>query len=229
LRKLSLISSSEFPQHFLPDPIIPLQTILSYVPLSSDKELPSITINEESLPSNNPLSKSNKRSRFDLKTSFQRSRSVYMTQFHSWLQRRRQHNSPIQRRKSAVESKESIPKLLGSPRLARFHQKIFKTSAPSSPQIACTQIPVQTLDDSDNRSQYDLPVRIYFRPFTSPTSRRVRINESHIATLDNDQDDPPTPMFDRKSTSPSSLKATTAKERRESFVTLSNVFNNRYL
>ncbi|CAF4538777.1 unnamed protein product, partial [Rotaria magnacalcarata] len=61
-----------------------------------------------------------------------------ITQFNTWLQRRRQHQqqqqqqvSPKPRRKSAVDSKPtkeilstpSTPKLLGSPRLARFHQR----------------------------------------------------------------------------------------------------------
>ena len=168
LRKLSLISSSEFPQHFLPDAIIPLQTILSNIPLTSNNEF-----------------KSAKRSRFDLKKSFQRSRSMYLTQFHSWLQRRRQQqNSPLPRRRSDVETKElAPPKLLGSPRLARIHQKFFKTSAPSSPQISRKEIPIQIADDSDNRSLYELPVRIYFPPFTSPTIRRVRIDEKSYYNL----------------------------------------------
>jgi hypothetical protein len=151
---------------------------------------------------------------------------MYLTQFHSWLQRRRQQYSPIPRRKSTAESKASPPKLLGSPRLARLHQKFFKTSAPPSPQMARTEIPIQILDDSDNRSQYELPVRIYFPPFTSPITRRVRIDENHMATFDNDQEDPSTPIFDRKHPL---FKAPTAKERRESFATLSNVFHNRYL
>ena len=207
LRKLSLISSSEFPQHFLPDPIIPLQTIISQFSLTSSNEL-----------------KSTKRSRFDLKKSFQRSRSMYLTQFHTWLQRRRQQqNSSLPRRKSDVETKVPPPKLLGSPRLARLHQKIFKTSAPSSPSTPRKEIPIQIADDSDNRSLYELPVRIYFPPFTSPTTRRVRIDENHITTFDNNQEDPPTPVFNRKYPS---YRATTAKERRESFVTLSNLFNN---
>jgi len=173
-----------------------------------------------------------------------------MTQFHSWLQRRRQQHSSSQRRKSAIESKVptpySTPKLLGSPRLARFRQKFFKQSLSpsSSPQSNRTEIPVQILDDSDNRSQYELPVRIYFPPLTPPTTRHVRIIDINtITSNNNDQDiqnEPTsnitTPILNRKYTSPSSsssssssFRTPTAKERRESFAKLSNHFNNRYL
>ena len=218
LRKLSLISSAEFPHYFLPDPIHPVQTITShYQPISHDDHAHITRISDETIPS-----KQNKRSRFDLVKSFQRSRSMYLTQFHSWLQRRRQH-SPIQRRKSAAESKVSTPKLFGSPRLGRLQQRFFKTSAPSSPQTQRMFMNNEFLDDADRSiSPYELPVRIYFPPSSPSTSaRHVRINENILVTSSIDQED----LTDRKSTFP----MTTAKERRESFVTLSNVFNRRHV
>jgi len=244
LRKLSLISSSEFPQHFLSDPIIPLQTIISHIqPLSSNEQLPT-RINNEILSSTN-INKQTKRSRFDLKKSFERSRSMYMTQFHSWLQRRRQQRSSSRRRKSATESKVptpySSPTLLGSPRLARLQRKIFKQSSSSSPKTTRTPIPVQILDDSDRRSQFEPPVRIYFPPLTPPKARHVRLNDTNKIISNNDNQDIQiepisnltTPISNRKytssSSSSSSFKMTTAKERRESFATSSNIFNNRYL
>jgi hypothetical protein len=169
-----------------------------------------------------------------------------MTQFHSWLQRRRQHNLSIERRKSANESKVptpyATPKLFGSPRLARLHQKLFKTSAPSSPQMNHIQIPIQILDDSDPRSQYEHPVRIYFPPLPSPTFHHERTTDINIISSNDDNPDvqieqtsnltTTTPILHRKytssSSSSSSLKMTTAKERRESFAT-SNVFNKKCL
>ena len=84
LRKLSLITSTEYPQYFLPDPILPAQMITThYQAISSDELSPITIINDESISV-----KQTKRSRFDLMKSFQRSRSMYLTQFHSWLQRR---------------------------------------------------------------------------------------------------------------------------------------------
>lgn len=175
---------------------------------------------------------------------------MYMTQFHSWLQRRRQqHSTSEQRRKSAFESKvptptstpTSTPKLLGSPRLARLRQKFFKQSpSPSPERTTRIPIPVQILDDSERRSQIELPVRIYFPPSTPPTTRHVRINDANIITTSNEnyniQTEPKsnstTPILNRKYTSSSSStssKMTTAKERRESFATLSSIFNNRYI
>jgi hypothetical protein len=163
-----------------------------------------------------------------------------MIQFHSWLQRRRQHYSPVERRKSATESKVptpgSTPKLLGSPRLARLHRKIFRASSASSPQTHRTQIPVEILDDSDRRSTFELPVRIYFPPSSPPlTTRHVRITDMNIMTgnnYNNNQDisiEPTASNSNRKYASASSLKVTTAKERRESFATSSTTFTNRYL
>lgn len=192
--------------------------------MPSDELSPITTINDESIPI-----KQTKRSRFDLVKNFQRSRSMYMTQFHSWLQRRRQH-SPVRRRKSTVESKVSTPKLFGSPRLARLQQRLFKTSAPSSPQSQRTTLSNEFLDDADRCTPFELPVRIYFPPSSPSTTRHVRINEKITITSDTDQDDVSSSVVDRKSASLSStFRMTTAKERRESFVTLSNVFNQRYL
>lgn len=238
LRKLSLISSNEIPHDFHPDSGIPLQTIISYIE-------PTVSSNVSNDNLSNTLPKQNKRSRFDLKKSFQRSRSAYMTQFHSWFQRHRrqqQHpqrdSSPI-RRKSAIETKIptpcSTPKLLGSPRLARLHQKFFKISAPPpSPQLPLTSSsPLEALDDSDTRSQIELPVRIYFPPLTPPTFRHIRIRETERFISNESQSNVTTPMLERKytssSSSPSSIRTATAKERRESFATLSNAFHNRYM
>lgn len=240
LRRLSLISSTELPQEFHPDPVIPLQTITSYIEQSASA---NVSHNDLSIVSTDTLPKSNKRSRFDLKKSFQRSRSAYMTQFHSWIQRhRRQHpNSPPKRRKSAIESKVptpcSTPKILGSPRLARLHQKFFKSSTPQPSHLSSTpMIPLEPLDDSDTRSQYDFPVRIYFPPLTPPTFRHVRIADTDTIISNSNQrvqsaSNSTTPTCERKYTSSSSgsssFRITTAKERRESFATLSNVFHNR--
>lgn len=210
-------------------------------PSSINEQLPT-TINYELLSTIN-LNKQTKRSRFDLKKSFQRSRSMYMTQFHSWLQRRRQQHSSNQRRKSAIESKIptpcSTPKLLGSPRLARLREKFFTSSPSPSPERTRRPIPVHMLDDSEHRSQIELPVRIYFPPLTPPTTRHVRIKDTNINTSNNDNHDIQieetstltTPILSRKYTSSNSasFRMTTAKERRESFATLSNIFNNRYL
>ena len=196
-----------------------------YQAISSDELSPITIINDESISV-----KQTKRSRFDLMKSFQRSRSMYLTQFHSWLQRRRQH-SPVHRRKSTAESKISTPKLFGSPRLGRLQQRLFKTSAPSSPQTQHAIFSHEILDDTDRCTSLESPVRIYFPPsLSSPsTSRHVRINDNIHMTSDTDQDDLSSPLFDRKSASLSStFRMTTAKERRESFVTLSNVFNRRY-
>lgn len=219
LRKLSLISSAEFPHYFLPDPIHPVQTITTHYPSPSHDDTTHITrLSDETIST-----KQNKRSRFDLVKSFRRSRSMYLTQFHSWLQRRRQH-SPVRRRKSTAETKVSSPKLFGSPRLGRLQQRFFKTSAPSSPQTQRMLMNNEFLDDADpSISPYELPVRIYFPPSSPSTSsaRHVRINENSLVTSHTDQDD----RVNRKSTFP----MTTAKERRESFITLSNIFNQRHV
>jgi len=158
-----------------------------------------------------------------------------MTQFHSWLQRRRQQHSAVNRRKSAMESKTSTssttPTLLGSPRLARLHQKIFKQSVPLLSQTNSTSIPTQILDDSDNPSQYEHPVRIYFPPVTTPPiSHHVHTTDINIITSkNNNQDIQIEPTSSSSSSTSSSFKMATAKERRESFATLSNIFNKRHL
>jgi hypothetical protein len=157
-----------------------------------------------------------------------------MTQFHSWLQRRRQQHSSSERRKSAIESKVptpcSTPKLLGSPRLARLQRRIFKQSTSSSPKTNRIRIPVQILDDSDRRSHFEPPVRIYFPPLTPQTARHVHLNDNQDIQIEPNLT---TPILHRKytssSSSSSSFKITTAKERRESFATAANMFNNRYL
>ncbi|CAF0886920.1 unnamed protein product [Adineta steineri] len=251
LRKLSLIDTFEYPQHYLPDPMIPLQTTISQIQPSSSSSNTghySTTIITNEMDSNNKTSSMNntkrsKRSRFDLKETFSRSKSMCAAQITSWLQRRRQQQHPsVPRRKSATETKITIPnltpKLFGSPRLARLHQRIFRH--PTLPTSSTNHTPTseQILDDSDKRSQCDLPVRIYFPPLTAPTPRRVRIIDvNSIISSNDEQDFEPETLSDLtkrsknrqySSSSSSSFKMTTAKERRESFATLSNVFNNRY-
>ena len=167
------------------------------------------------------------------------------TQINSWFRGRRQRHVSAERQPSPTGSTLptplSTPKLLGSPRLGRLRQKLFKQQSPSSPKADHTPHLPQTLDDSINRSQYDLPVRIYFPSLTSPISRPVRLTGINMLTTSNDQQDVEidqtsnltTPIIHRKysssSSSSPSLKKTTAKERRESFATLSNIFHNKFL
>ncbi|CAF0732868.1 unnamed protein product [Adineta ricciae] len=260
LRKLSLIESSEFPGHFLPHPVIPLQSTLSEEPPPANVEHNSITSvtdtnstpnpnEKDSPPTTNHSRKRSKRSRFDFRETFDRSRSLCIAQINLWLQRRRQIHISTQRRKSTTESKISTPKLLGSPRLARLHRRLFKNPTTSSP----SPLPDQTsaleplLDDSDNQSLGDLPVRIYFPPLSAPVTRRVRITDINTIIYSHDSyDDDEEEVFEqisqpkvssddnrkhpfRSSTISSSYKIATAKERRESYATLSTVFNNRCL
>jgi hypothetical protein len=230
-------------------PMIPLQTKISKFETSSHIDLLTISETESNLPSSSTtLNKRLKRSRFDLKKTLQRSKSMCMTQFHSWLQRRRQqYHLSVPRRKSAVDSKPnkelrsspcSTPKLLGSPRLARLHQRIFKHHpSPTSP-LPPTEFPFlppppppsqppppQTLDDSDQyfRKQ-ESPVRIYLPACTSPTTRHVRIINNEIKTPPMSKI--PSPIITRRNFS-SSIKMTTAKERRESYAALTNILNNQ--
>ena len=197
--------------------MIPLQT-------STNVDHPTTVFNMD-----NHLDKRAKRSRFDLKGTFQRSRSMYISQINSWLQRRRrQQQSSISRRKSTTEpdpseSHVTTPKLLGSPRLARLHQRLFKQQPPPSPSVQH-----HAADDSDHRFQCELPVRIYLPPLSSPLSRPKHHAGIHPIRSSNDDPD--------RSTDPSSAQATpmltrkepsTAKERRESFVLMSPMFNNR--
>ncbi|CAF4439836.1 unnamed protein product, partial [Adineta steineri] len=82
LRKLSLIDTFEYPQHYLPDPMIPLQTTISQIQpssSSSNTEHYSTTIITNEIDSNNKTSsinntKRSKRSRFDLNETFSRSK-----------------------------------------------------------------------------------------------------------------------------------------------------------
>jgi hypothetical protein len=224
--------------------MIPLRTTISRFERSSHIDLlPTPTSEHElSLPSSSTtLNKRSKRSRFDLKKTLQRSKSMCMTQFNSWLQRRRQQQHlSVPRRKSAVDSKTnkdikpspcSSPKLLGSPRLGRLHQKIFKQH-PSLPplEISSTsliELPLLPSPFSDDSDQYfhrqEPAVRIYLPARTSPTTRHVRITDN------NNIKTPPmskitSPVLNRRNLS-SSMKIPTVKERRESYTTLSHSLN----
>lgn len=251
LRKLSLFDFAQFPQHFSPDPMIPLQTILPIHPPSASAEDLLETPVEESQPSRRLLppaantAKRSKRPRFDFRETFDRSRNMCVAQINAWLQRRRHTQFPVKRVPPIVETKPitpcSTPKLFGSPRLARLRQRLFKqtVSAPTRMQ----PIPVCSPfgDDSDDRSQYDLPVCIYFPPLSAPTVRRVPLIDTSAIASSNDDDDefehasPLTlSIAHRKYTSSSTLssssfKIITAKERRESYATSSTVFKHRYL
>ncbi|CAF3327565.1 unnamed protein product [Rotaria socialis] len=216
LRKLSLILPGEIHQSSVSTPMTPLETTITKLGSSSPIDLLSTPTNSEpersSLPSSSSaaLNKRSKRSRFDLKKTIQRSKSMCITQFNSWLQRHRQHQqqqhvSPKPRRKSAVDSKPtkeilstpSTPKLLGSPRLARLHQRIFKQNTshsppPSSPvslELQSVSLPRLTevhvpspepVDDSDEQfqQQHEPQVRIYLPARTPSIIRRVRITDN---------------------------------------------------
>jgi len=250
LRKLSLITPTELPQ--LP---LPLQTSVSRFDRSSHIDLLSTPTSEHepSLPSSSTtLNKRSKRSRFDFKKTLQRSKSMCMTQFNSWLQRRRQQQQhlSVPRRKSAMDSKSnkgsrsppSTPKLLGSPRLARFHHRIFKQHpSPTSP-VAPTEFPsllspsppppppttttTITLDDSDKHfKMQESPVRIYLPARTSPITRHVRITtDNQIKTLPMSKIT--SPIINRRNIS-SSINIKTVKERRESYAALTNILNDQ--
>jgi len=251
LRKLSFTSPKEIPQI---TPMIPLQTKISKMETLSHIDLLTISETESNLPSSSTttLNKQRlKRSRFDFKKTLQRSKSMCITQFNSWLQRRRQQQQhlSVPRRKSAIDSKSnkgsrsppSTPKLLGSPRLARFHHRIFKQHpSPTSP-VAPTEFPsllspsppppppptttTITLDDSDKHfKMQESPVRIYLPARTSPITRHVRITDNEIKT-------PPmskitSPIINRRNIS-SSITLATAKERRESYAALTNILNDQ--
>ncbi|CAF4484047.1 unnamed protein product, partial [Rotaria sp. Silwood2] len=239
LRKLSLISSSEILPTNTSNTIIPLETTITKLESSSPVDHISTPTNSEpeqpSLPSSSTaLNKRLKRSRFDFKKTLQRSKSICMTQFNSWLQRHRQQHSSLPRRKSAADSKTntkelissacSTPKLLGSPRLARIHHRIFKQNLSSSlplssshsgsPQLmelpsSSSTLPLppsslsQVFDDSDEHFQKQEPqVRIYLPARTSSIRRHVRITDNNIMT-DNNFKPPPmlkvsSPMFNRR-------------------------------
>jgi hypothetical protein len=205
--------------------MIPIQTITSNLENSSHIDLITTNEMETNLPSTT-VHKRFKRSRFDLKKTLQRSKSMCMTQFHSWLQRRRRQQNL--RRKSTVESKSSpTPKLFGSPRLVRLHQRLFKQH-PSSPTTTLIEQPSSLssqLDDSDqNFKNQESPVRIYLPARTSPIIRHVRI-------IDNVNKSPclskiTSPIVNRRNFS-STIKIATTRERRESYATLSNILNDQ--
>lgn len=202
-------------QSYPVDPHIPLQITTNFV---DSRKISHPDITSDHSPSN-PSDKRSKRSRFDLKESFQRSKSMCITQIHSWLQRRRHqsqsqtqsHTSPRQRRrKSAFDSKMSpsnnaTPKLFGSPRLARLHQRFFKAS-PSPVSTDHSMSSSRQTNEFDQQSQIELPVRIYFPPSSLPLEVF-------------------TPVTHRKALN--TIKVTTAKERRESFATTSNIFHQK--
>ncbi|CAF3547833.1 unnamed protein product [Rotaria sp. Silwood1] len=224
LRKLSLISPNEISQTITSNSMIPLQTTITKLESSIHIDHLSTPTNSEpdppSLPSSSiALNKRSKRSRFDLKKTLQRSKSICMTQFNSWLQRHRQQHSSLPRRKSAIDSKTSkeiisstcsTPKLFGSPRLARIHNRIFKqnpssslplpssyqqslqlTELQSSSSSPSPPLPTQIFDDSDEQFQQKEPqVRIYLPARTSSIIRHVRITDENLIA-DNNINIPP--------------------------------------
>jgi hypothetical protein len=218
------------------------QTTISKLESSSHIDLLTTSEIESTLPSSSSstLNKRSKRSRFDFRTTLQRNKSMYMTQFHSWLQRHRQqyHHPSVFRRKSAVDSKTnkdllssscSSPRLLASPRLARLHQRLFKRHTSPSSSVLLKEFPSSPssplLDDSDQQfKKPESPIRIYLPVRTSPTTRHARIIDNKIKT-------PPmskitSPIITRRYFS-SSIQITTAKERRESYAALSNILNHQ--
>ncbi|CAF1274330.1 unnamed protein product [Rotaria magnacalcarata] len=244
LRKLSLLPFSEFPQYFLPDPVLSFQTIASQAETTSNTELLSATISNDTDLNNkslvNNLNKNSKRSRFDIKKTLRHSKSACINQLNSWFQRHRQqqqqpqNSSTIERKSSTdtnIKPSYLTPTLFGSPRLARLRERLFKQHCQTLPEMNHNPIPLDIADDSDNRSQYDLPIRIYFPPLTTSISRHVHITDADMLTSTNEMNTEQsfnltTPISYREYP----LKPTTAKERRESFATLSNVFNNnKYL
>lgn len=251
-KNLHTISSLSPKELIFPTPLTSRQTLASKLEAKSHSDLLNISESESILPATSAsvtvLNKRFRRSRFDLKKTLRRSKSMCMTHFQSWLQRRRQHQQQHQqldvlRRKSAVESKEHLPspsatpKFLGSPRLARIHQRIFKhhpsspALPPPAPLVTVTDFPVlsspcrlpPTSDDSDRSfKKQESPVRIYLPARPSSLTRHVRISNNQIAIS------PPPPMS--TITSPIINRrnlSTTAQERRESFVALSTLINNQ--
>ncbi|CAF1214581.1 unnamed protein product [Rotaria sordida] len=244
LRKLSLVSYSQFPQYFLPGPVLPLQTVIQSKEESTSiiEPISTTTINE--IDSNNKLStdnfnKESKRSRFQLKETFQRNKSMCVNHFQTWFQRRQHPHSCKIRRKSIIKSKDEtscLTPIFHSPRLFRLHERIFKHQSQPLQQIVHISKPLETLDDSDNQSQYELPVRIYFPPLTTPIPRHVRnthidivksTNDNHDMNIEQTFNHSITSITNRKDSF--SFQLTTAKKRRESFVTLSNIINSRCL
>ena len=244
LRKVSTVCPIEIPALI---PMIPIQSTTTTMESSSNIDLLGPCEIESTLPSSSSstLNKRSKRSRFDLRKTLRRSKSICFSQFQSWFRRRPQQSSIQQtnlvkpRRKSAIETKSrkevltaSTPKLYGSPHLARLHRRIFKqqlwsaASAPASPTSELLPpLPLSHLDDSDeNFPPKEIPVRIYLPAQTSPTTRHVRIVDNAIK--------PPSlskitsPIINRRNP-PSSMKTPTAQERRESFATTSstNILN----
>ena len=211
-------SSTEVVQPFLPDPLTPSLITCNNLEITTDN-----------------LVKRSKRSRFDLRGSFQRGKTTCMSQFHLWMQRRRQQQQQQeqlqakkprvqfstekrQRRKSATETKVGTPPtLFGSPRLARLHQRFFKSSMP---------------DDSSDPSSTDISIRVYLPPFSSPVSRHpTLLNNSTSSSFqgqDHSNESMMTPINDRKWVA-SSSRPITAKERRESFASMSNAYNHQPL
>lgn len=164
-----------------------------------------------------------------------------MNQLNSWVQRHRQQSSSKAERKfsagSKTESQCSTPTLLSSPRLARLRQRLFKHHSQTLAEPDHPPIPLDIVDDSDNRSQYDLPVRIYFPPLTAPMARHVRITDNDLLTSSKDSNetnieqlsDFTTPKSKRREFLSSILKSTTARQRRETFARFPNSLNNKCL
>ena len=238
LQKLSLTLPKEFSS---PIPQTPCQILTPISETSSHIDLLNSNENDSNIltsSSASTLNKHLKRSRFDFKKTLQRSKSMYMTQFQSWFQRRRQQQQQQQqppRRKSAIE-----PKLLGSPRLARLHQRIFKahqTLSPPPPPLPLLLPPPAPLtdshllssstvlselsDDSDRSFQkQESPVRIYLPAKLSSVTRHVQIAHNTETPSLPSMPKITSPIINRRNLS------STGQERRESFVILSSINNN---
>lgn len=242
LRKVSTAYPMEIPALI---PMTPIQSTTSTMKSSSHIDLLHPCDIQSTLPasSSSTLNKRSKRSRFDLRKTLRRSKSMCFSQFQSWFRRRPQQSSIQQtnldkpRRKSAIETKSrkevlpasssySTPKLCSSPHLTRLQQPWSAASAPASPTSELLPaLPLAQLDDSDeNFPPKDMPVRIYLPAQTSPSTRHVRIVDNAIK--------PPSlskitsPIINRRNP-PSSMKTPTARERRESYASASssNVLN----
>ncbi|CAF1494604.1 unnamed protein product [Rotaria sordida] len=225
--------------------LLPLQTVIQSKEESTSIIEPiSTTTTTNEIDSNNKLStdnfnKESKRSRFQLKETFQRNKSMCVNHFQTWFQRRQHPHSCKIRRKSIIKSKDEtscLTPIFHSPRLFRLHERIFKHQSQPLQQIVHISKPLETLDDSDNQSQYELPVRIYFPPLTTPIPRHVRnthidivksTNDNHDMNIEQTFNHSITPITNRKDSF--SFQLTTAKKRRESFATLSNIINSRCL
>lgn len=245
LRKFSFACPSEMPTLI---PMTPIQTLTSYVDCSSQIDI----LNSSSASSSSK--QRSKRSRFDLRKTLRRSKSMCLSQIHSWFHRRRPPPTPSlvheeikPRRQSAFETKSkkeilpvsssnSTPKLSPSPHFVRLHRRIFKQQEPWSPASApatptselLPALPGSQLDDSDvNFPRQELPVRIYLPAQSSPTTRHVRIIDNAIKTPSLSKIT--SPVSNRRNfLSSRKIPPATARQRRESYAasTSTNVLNS---